>query len=156
MGLFLANGTRVTKANVSRDVEADPLQVIGTDLYLREPFDPKDPQKNPAGDKLTLFCRAGAVMRKSAIDLLFPAPVIESVSPATGVAAGNTLVTIKGKNLDGATDVKFGATSGTSLTVKSPNEITVRTPAGSAGAVNVVVTDDGGTDSEASGYTYTA
>ena len=107
MGLFLANGTRVTKTTVTRDTEDDPLQVIGTDLYLREPYNDNDPQTNPAGDKYTLFCRAGAVMRKSAIDNLFPAPTVAAITPATGPATtAGTVVTITGQNLDGVTDAE--------------------------------------------------
>lgn len=155
MGLFLSNGTRVTKANVSREAEADPLQVIGTDLYLRESYNSPYEQKNPAGDKLVLFCRAGKVMRKSEIDLLFPAPTVTSISPDTGDIAGDTTVTIKGKNLDGVIQVKFGATAGTGLVVKSPTELTVKTPVGTAGAKAVEVTDDGGTATVANGFTYT-
>lgn len=153
MGLFLQNGTRVTQSTISTAVEADPLVVIGTDLYLREKFNDND-KKNPAGSKLTLFCRAGKVMRTSEVTNLFPDPVVDLVSPATGAAAGGTVVTFTGKNLDGVTAITFGGTPGTVLTVVSPTEVRVTTPAMAAGAYDVVVTDDGGSVTLTGAYTY--
>lgn len=82
------------------------------------------------------------------------APTITSVSPATGPAAGNTLVTITGSDFIGTTDVKFGANSGTNVNIVSDTQIKVRTPAGSAGAVDVVVTTRDGSGTAAGGFTY--
>jgi hypothetical protein len=66
-------------------------------------------------------------------------------------------VTITGTNLTGATAVKFGANSGTGVTVNSATSITATAPAGSAGTVDVMVTTPGGTSATAPAdrYTYT-
>ncbi len=86
-----------------------------------------------------------------------PAPTITSISPVQGPVAGNTLVTITGTNLIGAS-VTFGGTAATAVTVNgSGTELTMRTPARPAGAVDVVVTTGVGTPATAvNGYTYIA
>lgn len=153
MGLFLKNGTRVTQSSIDTDPDPDPLVVINTDLYQRAPYG-ANVQKNPAGDKLTLFCKANTVLRQSEVDLLFPDPVVDSITPATGTTTGGTVVTLKGSNLDGVTAVTFGGTAAASITVVSPTEVKVTTPAKTAGAVNVVVTDDGGSVTKTNGFTF--
>ncbi|MER6616265.1 IPT/TIG domain-containing protein [Streptomyces xantholiticus] len=83
-----------------------------------------------------------------------PAPTITTVNPATGPAAGGTSVTITGTNLDGVTEVTFGGTAGTGLVIDSPTELSVTTPAGTAGAKDVVVTSAGGSATKTGGFTY--
>jgi hypothetical protein len=78
------------------------------------------------------------------------APVIEKVSPTKGVVGGDTTVTITGKNLTGATAVKFGATAAASFTVDSATSIIAISPAEPAGKVDVVVTTAGGTSAVSS------
>ncbi|WP_460505677.1 IPTL-CTERM sorting domain-containing protein [Hydrogenophaga soli] len=80
-------------------------------------------------------------------------PVVASISPTHGVAAGGTAVTVTGFNFTGATGVKFGANSGTALTVHSTNSLTVTTPASSTGfgAVDVVVTNASGSNASGNG-----
>ena len=48
-----------------------------------------------------------------------PAPVVTSISPTSGPAAGGTTVTITGTAFTGATGVKFGTTPASSFTVNS-------------------------------------
>ncbi len=68
-------------------------------------------------------------------------PTVSSISPATGLAAGGTTVTITGTNFVGSEEqVSFGGTAATNVTVNSPTSITATTPAGN-GTVDVVVTD---------------
>ncbi|MEI8080270.1 MAG: fibronectin type III domain-containing protein [Actinomycetes bacterium] len=81
-------------------------------------------------------------------------PTVTSVSPSSGTATGGTSVTITGTNLYGATDAKFGGTSGTGLSVVSPTSVTATTPAHAGGAVTVDVTTVGGTGSKTSAYTF--
>jgi hypothetical protein len=81
------------------------------------------------------------------------------IAPTTGPAAGGTPVTITGTNFapgDATTVVDFGTTPATSVDVVSPTEITVDSPAGTPGPVNVSVTDAGGTVTAAQQFTYTA
>ncbi len=82
-----------------------------------------------------------------------PAPTLTGISPASGPAAGGTTVTISGTNLENATGVSFGGTS-VKIGSDSSTQITVTSPAGTAGPVNVTVTTPGGT-SGAVRFTYT-
>ncbi|MGH3188896.1 MAG: IPT/TIG domain-containing protein [Streptosporangiaceae bacterium] len=79
-------------------------------------------------------------------------PTVTGISPASGPAAGGTKVTISGSNLSGATGVGFGGAAGR-IVFDSGSQITVTSPAGTAGTVNVTVTTKGGT-SGAVHFTY--
>jgi hypothetical protein len=85
-----------------------------------------------------------------------PTPTIASVNPNAGPIAGGTTVTIAGTNFTGASAVTFGGTAATSFAVDSATQITAETPAGVAGAVDVVVTTAGGSATSAGAYTYAA
>ena len=67
------------------------------------------------------------------------APNVTKVSPKTGPSAGGTSVSISGTNLAGTTEVAFGSNAGT-ITADSATSISVTSPAGAAGKVNVTVT----------------
>jgi hypothetical protein len=71
------------------------------------------------------------------------APTIGGVTPATGLVSGGATVTITGKNLAGATSVLFGSTAASIVEV-SATQITVISPAGNAGTVNIRVLTPGG------------
>lgn len=79
---------------------------------------------------------------------------LTSVSPNNGPASGGTGVTLTGTGLTGATDVKFGGISATSVNVVNSTTVTAVTPAQAAGAVDVVVTTPSGSATKASGFTY--
>jgi hypothetical protein len=82
-----------------------------------------------------------------------PTPVIYFIAPISGPTAGGTIVTITGIYLDaGTATVRFG-TNVSASTVDSDSQITAVSPAGSAGALNVRVTNNGGT-SAAQVFTY--
>jgi hypothetical protein len=80
---------------------------------------------------------------------------ITGVSPNTGPAGGGTEVTITGTGFTGATGVMFGGVAGADFTVVDDSTITVTTPAGTAGAVDVVVVHPGGDETLTGGFTYT-
>ncbi|MFC9235381.1 IPT/TIG domain-containing protein [Streptomyces decoyicus] len=80
------------------------------------------------------------------------APVLSSVVPSSGPAAGGTTVTLTGTGLATANAVRFGATPAASFTVVSDTHITAVAPAGT-GTVPVTVTTPGGTSNGIS-YTY--
>ena len=84
-------------------------------------------------------------------------PVVSSVSPNTGPAAGSTSVTVTGTSLAGATAVDFGTANPGTITADSATSITVTSPAGT-GTVNVTVTTPVGTSvtSSADQFTYAA
>jgi hypothetical protein len=82
-------------------------------------------------------------------------PTVTSVSPNNGSTAGGTAVTIAGTNFTAGTTVTFGAAVATNVVVVSGTEITATTPAGSAGAVTVTVTNlSAQSGSLADGFTY--
>ncbi|WP_454767168.1 putative Ig domain-containing protein [Cupriavidus campinensis] len=83
-------------------------------------------------------------------------PTVTGISPTSGVVTGGTSVTITGTNFTGATAVSFGAASASSYVVNSATSITATSPAGAAGAVDVVVTTPSGasTTSAADRFTY--
>lgn len=153
MGLFRANGERVTRANVATADVDDPLVEVTEDLFETKPYAQWDPK--PEGTIRTLKLRAGAVMRESELDLLFQQAKVAQVVPGQGPAAGGTVVTIKGTGLDGVTAVSFDGAAGTNLNVVSSTEVRVTTPAGVAGPADVQVTDDGGPVTLPGGFTYT-
>lgn len=85
------------------------------------------------------------------------APSITNVNPNTGPVAGGTSVTISGTGFTGVTSVTFDGVAGTSLNVSNDTTLTITTPAGTAGQVDVVVTHPvGGSDTETNGFTYNA
>ncbi|MEE1764413.1 IPT/TIG domain-containing protein [Streptomyces sp. SP18BB07] len=153
MGLYKADGTRITKAAFPATNVADPEKVVTADIYSTRPYTPDGDQK-PEGSIKTVAYKVGAVLRQSEIDGLFQTATIDTVSPATGPTAGGTVVTITGTSLDGVSAVNFGATPGTALTILSAKKLTVTAPAGTAGAKDVVLIDDAGNVTKTGGFTY--
>ena len=86
---------------------------------------------------------------------ILPAPMISGLTPTTGPTRGDTLVSLTGANLTGASEVTFGATPGSTVIVASTGKsLTARTPAHPAGTLDVSVTTPGGTTSSVGAYTY--
>ncbi|MGB6834128.1 MAG: IPT/TIG domain-containing protein [Candidatus Acidiferrum sp.] len=82
-------------------------------------------------------------------------PTVTGVSPNSGTTAGGTSVTIAGTNFVSGATVTFGSAAATSVVVVSSTSITATTPARSAGAVTVTVTNPGAlSGSLTSGFTY--
>lgn len=73
-----------------------------------------------------------------------PAPVVDSVNPASGPASGGNTVNLVGSGLSATEAVTFGGEPA-SFTALSDNQITAVVPPGPAGAVDVAVTTPGGT-----------
>ena len=68
-------------------------------------------------------------------------PFVNSMSPNNGPIAGGTSVTITGVDFATGATVTFGGGSATNVVVVNATTITATTPAGSAGAVAVTVTN---------------
>ena len=79
-------------------------------------------------------------------------PSITSFTPTSGEMG--VIVTITGKNLTGATSVKFGGTNATSFTVLSDSSITAVVGIGTTGVITV--TTPGGTASSLGIFTFNA
>jgi acid phosphatase len=85
------------------------------------------------------------------------APIISSVSPTSGPAAGGTPVTISGSGFAVGATVTFGGTAATNVNVAGSTTITAVTPAHASGPVNVVVTNPGGQSATSNNaYSYAA
>ncbi len=85
------------------------------------------------------------------------APALTSVSPTSGPTAGGTTITLAGSNFVSGATVRVGGTAATNVTFVSATQLTARTPAGTAGARDVQVTNpDGQSATRTGGFTYTA
>ena len=86
---------------------------------------------------------------------LAAAPSVSSVSGTSGTSAGGTSITITGTNFLAGATVSVGGAACTDVVVVSATSITCTTPAGTAGAQDIVVAN---TDSQvatlSSGFTY--
>ena len=85
-------------------------------------------------------------------------PAITAVSPGAGSAAGGQQVRITGTGMSNVTAVRFGANTVPSWNVTSDTEITVTTPPGRPGGVNVVLKSLWGTSAvtQVARFTYLA
>lgn len=81
---------------------------------------------------------------------------VSSITPDTDVEAGGAAVSITGTGFTHATGATIGGAAVTSFVVVSDTEITGVAPAGTAGAVNVVVASPFGNGTLVGGFTYTA
>jgi hypothetical protein len=107
---------------------------------------------------------AGATPSMTMVDTMpvladtFAPPTVSSVSPNTGPTAGGTSITITGTGFVAGATVSVGGTACTGVVVVSATSITCSTPVGSAGTVDVIVTDSNGTSASSVNdqYTYTA
>ena len=85
------------------------------------------------------------------------APTITSVSPTSGPATGGTLITITGTSFATGATVRVGGALATGITLVSSTQLRATTPAGSAGARDVQVTNSSGSSATRAGaFTYTA
>lgn len=83
-----------------------------------------------------------------------PAPTLSSIDPTSGTVAGGTEVTLTGVDLTDTSGVTFGGDAATSVTVVNDTTVTCVTPAHAAGAVDVVLTTPGGSDTLVGGFTF--
>ena len=79
---------------------------------------------------------------------------IQSIVPSSGPYMGGTAITITGQYLAGTTSVTIGGVPCTNVVNVSSTQVTAVTPAGSVGAVDVVVTGAKGSVTVAGGFTY--
>jgi hypothetical protein len=119
----------------------DPGKLDPAMTFATTDDDPTDPASDPAYD-----------FDPNSVNN--DAPSAFTVSPANGLAAGGTAVTLEGQNFEGVTGVTFGGTAATSVVVVSDTEITCVAPAHAAGAVDVVATNPTGSKTEVGAFTY--
>lgn len=153
MTLLKPDGTPYTQAEFNADLteKTQPSSwTIDTDVIE---------EYHVPGTKSTkskrLKFHAGQVLSQKDKDDAYKEPTIPgALSPATGPAAGGTVVTITGTNLTGSTGVTFGGTAGTAFEVVSDTQVKVTTPAKTAGAVAVVLQHPAGNVTKANAFTY--
>jgi hypothetical protein len=86
---------------------------------------------------------------------ILPAPTVTGISPISGSTSGGTAVNIAGANFVAGATVSIGGAAATGVTFINANNLTATTPAGTAGAQNVVVTNpDAQFGSLIGGFTY--
>ena len=138
----------------------------GSSYTELSPADATSPVTIPGltgGTSYTIYLKAinsvGSSSASSSVSVtpLAAAPSVSSVSGTSGTAAGGTSITITGTNFLAGPTVTVGGAACTSVTRVSSTSITCTTPAGSAGAQDVVVTN---TDTQSAtlsgGFTYIA
>jgi len=79
---------------------------------------------------------------------------VASIVPNTGSYTGGTAITITGQYLAGTTGVTIGGVPCTNMVAVSATQVTAVTPAGSVGAVDVVISGSKGTITVPGGFTY--
>lgn len=158
MTLQLEDGTVVTQtaflATYAPATTPDDVYTLTDNIY--EEF--SLPGALPTHTSRRLKFRAGQVITQDMVDDAYLEPTLDAttpISPATGVAAGSTAVTITGTNLFETTGVTIGGNAATSLVVVSDTQVTCVTAAHAAGAVNVVLTTPAGSVTGTGIFTYT-
>ena len=101
------------------------------------------------------FEMRGTVIRSglAGIQIVAVTPAITSVTQNTGTTAGGDYVTVSGAGFVSGSSVTFGGNAGTVIYIDG-GTLLVKTPAGAAGAVNVVYTGTNGTNTLTNGFTY--
>jgi hypothetical protein len=82
-------------------------------------------------------------------------PTATSIAPNAGPTSGGTAATVTGTGLTTTQSVTVGGAIAP-FTVISDTEVSIVTPAGTAGAADVVITTTGGSATITGGFTYTA
>ncbi|MCE0539506.1 IPT/TIG domain-containing protein [Kineosporia rhizophila] len=151
-GTGLANATAVKFGNASAAITAN----TGTSITVTAPA-------GSAGTVDVAVTTAGGTSANTSADnfTYVTQPTVTNVAPSSGPSAGGTSVTITGTGfagLTGAAAVKFGNANATSYTVNSPTSITAIAPAGTAGTIDITVTNPSGTSSASAAdqFTYIA
>ncbi len=131
--------------------QAPTFRVTGTTKLVAE-----TPAHAAGTVAVTVDTTHGTVAKATAFTFFVPAPTVSSVTPSSGPTVGDTVVTVRGTHLTGASRVSFGTVAATTLHVSSASALTARTPAHGAGAVTVAVTAPGGTGASPGAFTFTA
>lgn len=157
MALINSNGTAVTKAalqSAASIVPQETVYALGADVYATFFLPGENTANGPGGRRLQ--ARAGEYKTQTQIDAYYPAPTVNSVTPASGSHLGGTAVVIKGSNLTYGASATFGGTAAIAVVVNEyGTELSCTTPAHAVGAVDVVVNNGNDTDTLDDGFLYT-
>jgi len=114
------------------------------------------PARVAGGVTVDVITPGGTARASDVFTYVAGAPTISAVSPITGNTAGGTTITITGTNLIGTTSLTVGGIAATSVAVISATQVTALTPAGTAGAKDIVLSTAGGSVTSAGSFTYAA
>jgi IPT/TIG domain-containing protein len=93
----------------------------------------------------------------AAFTYVLPPPTVASVTPVSGSTTGGTAITISGTNFVTGAGVTVGGSAATGVIVVNATTITAATPVGTAGTVNLTVTNpDEQTATLSNAFTYSA
>jgi hypothetical protein len=98
-----------------------------------------------AGSKdVTVTNGQGTSPTNSGDVFIYGEPGVVAVSPSSGPVGGGTVVTVNGTGFTPDATVFFGFQAASSVTVQSSTSLTVTSPPGSAGVVDIIVLTPGG------------
>ncbi|WP_245859874.1 IPT/TIG domain-containing protein [Spirosoma aerolatum] len=106
------------------------------------------------GTNLSVSILVGGQTSSKSVTFSYDAPMLNRLSPASGLATGGTSVTLTGTSFGQDAQVSFGNSSATVIS-RSHTQLVVINPPGQSGAQLVVVTV-GGQTSNLLNFTYTA
>jgi hypothetical protein len=136
-GTNFQTGSKVFIGGVAATISGTPTPTLITVTAPAVPAGPADVKVvNPDGQQ--------AVLTSGFLSTPTPAPVLFSISPTSGPAAGGTVVSLLGTGFQVGSTVFFGSVGATLNGVPTSTNITVTTPVLPAGLVTVkVVNPDG-------------
>ena len=116
--------------------------VSSTALTAVTPLGPINEQATQPKDVTVKNPDGVTVTKSGAFIYTIPALRVISFSPPVALPAGGTVITINGEGFTAgvSTNVSFGGTAATSLTVLNPLQMVVTAPAHAAGTVSVQIT----------------
>lgn len=141
-GTNLADATAVTFGGLAATIDTN----TPTALYVAAPA-------HAAGSVDVVVTTAGGSATLISGFTYVVAPTVSMVAPDVGPSSGDATVTLYGSDLADVAVVTFDGNAAT-VVANTSTELTVTTPAGTAGAVDVAVTTAGGTVVLNSAYTY--
>ena len=94
--------------------QAPTFRVTGTTKLVAE-----TPAHAAGTVAVTVDTTHGTVAKATAFTFFVPAPTVSSVTPSSGPTVGDTVVTVRGTHLTGASRVSFGTVAATTLHVSS-------------------------------------
>ena len=111
--------------------------------------------ESTVGEDEVVVKDAGGESNKTIKFKYIEVPTVTGVAPDEGAPAGGTEIVITGTGFTSASTVKVGGVAATGVSFKSATELKAKTPAGSAGSVEVVVSNEAGASTTNGTFKYT-
>ena len=157
-GNNFVNGATITLKNQSSTIAATSVAFVSATSLTGTVVIPSSATLGPWDVMVTNpDTQTGTLTNGFAINSPGPSPTFTSIVPSTGATTGGTPVTITGGNFvsGGLFGVTIGGAAATSVVWVDAAHITAVTPAGTAGAQDVVITNNNGQTVTGTGaYTY--